>query len=99
MDTNWMHLSHPNGNWIFLVSPNHVLRILNLRTQRVAWAEQLGNVGIDVDENETITATFAQDFRGDSEVVIAMVVKNRLVISFAILWRSLTDSNKCRCER
>ncbi|PVG04944.1 hypothetical protein CPB86DRAFT_778258 [Serendipita vermifera] len=77
MDTNWMHLTHPNGDWIFLVSPNHVLRILDLRTKAIAWAGQLGNVGIDADESESLSATFALDFRGDEEVVIAMVVKNR----------------------
>jgi len=64
----WMHLAHPNGKWLFLVSANNVLRILNLERGTLAWEERFGQA-----QSNTRVA-FAIDFRGDTKARVAMVV-------------------------
>jgi hypothetical protein len=61
----WMHLAHPNGKWLFLVSANNVLRILNLERGTLAWEERFGQAQSN--------GAFAIDFRRDTEARVAIV--------------------------
>lgn len=69
-----MHLAHPNGEWLFLVSSNNVLRILNLRRGVLVWEEQYADV-LPEDHMRTRVA-FAVDFLGDVKARMAMVVSD-----------------------
>jgi hypothetical protein len=68
LDVVWMHLTHPNGKWLFLVSANNVLRILNLEKGTLMWEERFGPAQLNS------RVAFAVDFRGDIEARVAMVV-------------------------
>jgi hypothetical protein len=79
IQTHKSNLIHPNGEWIFLFSSNHVLRILHLRTGRMAWAGEMENLGTGLDPENSQCVASALDFRGDLEIWLALVVEPRSV--------------------
>jgi hypothetical protein len=70
-----MHLMHPNGDWLFLFSSAHVLRIVYLRTGMLACTLRMSGTGWE--ERGVIqgapNGTFALDFRGDTEVLLVEI--------------------------
>ncbi|PVG04942.1 hypothetical protein CPB86DRAFT_778254 [Serendipita vermifera] len=70
-----MHLMHPNGEWLFLFSSTHVMRILHLRTGKLACEQRMSGMGWN--QRGLIQGapygTFAVDFRGDSEVILVEI--------------------------
>ncbi|PVG04943.1 hypothetical protein CPB86DRAFT_778257 [Serendipita vermifera] len=77
IQTHKSNLIHPNGEWIFLFSATHVLRILHLRSGRMAWAGQMETIsGFNVNDYQCVAS--ALDFRGDSEIWLTMAIESRI---------------------
>ncbi|KAG8831962.1 hypothetical protein FRC17_002286 [Serendipita sp. 399] len=72
-DTIWMHLCHPNGDWVFTVSKMNVLRVIHLGTGVVALEERHDIIPVTLGASIPYIA-FAVDFMGDQESMLAMVV-------------------------
>ncbi|KAG8847725.1 hypothetical protein FRB91_011488 [Serendipita sp. 411] len=72
-DTIWMHLCHPNGEWVFTVSKMNVLRVIHLSTGIVALEERHDIIPVTLGASIPYIA-FAVDFMGDQEAMLAMVV-------------------------
>jgi hypothetical protein len=64
-DAIWKHLAHPNGEWLFLVSEDGMVRILNLRTKTLACEKQYSRF--------TTRVMFAIDFMGDVNATMVLV--------------------------
>lgn len=66
-----MHLSHPNGEWLFTVSSGNVLRILHLRTGQLAMV-----YGLDKFATGSMfpppTIAWAVEFREEEEATMVM---------------------------
>lgn len=69
----WMHLTHPNGQWLFMVSKKNVIRVLHLPSGTVAW-EEWSNVMPVLLEETMPYICFAVDFMGDDQARVAMVI-------------------------
>jgi len=65
-----MHLAHPNGDWMFIVSSKNVLRILHLRSGKLALAYDK-EMFDDYDDVQPRVA-WAVEFREESEASLVM---------------------------
>jgi hypothetical protein len=61
----YMHLSHPNAEWMFMVSNNNIIRILHLRSGNLA----LINSSLEFrnPQPDMRNVSWAAEFRGDLE--------------------------------
>lgn len=97
-DAIHMHLAHPNGNWMFTVSNQNVLRILHLRSGKLALAydgEMFGN-----DRDVASLVAWAVEFREEDKASLVMNCqsfdKNRQIWRPAIrLFHIHFDDKQC----
>ena len=65
-----MHLAHPNGNWLCTVSQNNVLRILHLRSGRLALA--FDGEMFDSKRDVSSVVAWAVEFKEEKEASLVM---------------------------
>jgi hypothetical protein len=70
-DALWRHLAHPNGEWMFVVSSDAVVRILHLRSKTLAWEKQYGDIVIPLYRHGS-RARFAVDFMGEEHAMMVL---------------------------
>lgn len=72
-DAFWENTSHHNGDWLFLVSSDAVVRVLHLRNGKLALEQKVCDIVAPTRPGQSRTAC-AVDFVGDSDVVMALVI-------------------------
>lgn len=65
-----MHLAHPNGDWMFIVSSRNVLRILHLRSGRLALAYD--REIFDNGRGIPARVAWAVEFKGEEEASLVI---------------------------
>lgn len=66
-----MHLSHPNSEWMFTVSANNILRILHLRSGKLALAYDYDQYGLEHRE-VAMRIAWAVEFREENDANLVM---------------------------
>lgn len=61
----YMHLSHPNAEWMFMVSFNNIIRVLHLRSGNLALVDP--SLEFRTYHPDTRHVSWAAEFRGDLE--------------------------------
>ncbi|PVG04939.1 hypothetical protein CPB86DRAFT_778251 [Serendipita vermifera] len=81
---------HPNGEWIFLFSTTHVMRVFHVRTRKMVWSSPLGGAHWLVDNNgeDPLPSPFI-NFMGDSKAMMVNVYVHEMT---NYEWMKLTGS-------
>lgn len=71
-DALWRHLASPNGEWLFIVARDALVRVVHLRTGKV-WEKRYAEIVVPFNRHET-RVRFAIDFRGDVDAVMVLAI-------------------------
>lgn len=78
-DVIWRHLPHHNGEWLFIVSKDAAIRILHLRTGKLACHHQDVRLILPF-HSSRLKVRFAVDFMGDHDCMMALATDETEVV-------------------